>query len=106
MRRWTKRAVVTAGTVIASSLSLAFPGPASAADGAAAPAPSCVAMYESWRYTQAANDCSDALDVMVVYQDGASGLCYALPEGGFTTVGEGYLGAHGHADHLAACEPS
>ncbi|MEU4038760.1 alpha-amylase [Streptomyces collinus] len=77
--------------------------PAFAGAEAPEPAPACVAMYQSWRYTEAANNCADAVAVMVVYQDGATGLCYTLPAGASATVGEGYLGQHGHPDHLAAC---
>jgi hypothetical protein len=62
-------------------------------------------MYESWRYTNAANNCADTVSVTVVYQDGATSLCRTLPPGADSTVGEGYLGEHGHADHLAVCEP-
>lgn len=66
---------------------------------------SCVALYESWRYVTASNDCATAHQVQVVYQDGATGLCHALAPGTQTTVGEGYFGGHGHVDHLALCEP-
>jgi hypothetical protein len=98
-----KRAITTAGVLTFSSLSLSLPGPAFAAPQASVPAPPCVAMYESWRYVDASNNCADTLSVMTVYQDGATGLCYALPPGAMSTVGEGYLGRHGHADHLALC---
>ncbi|MFJ4585532.1 alpha-amylase [Streptomyces echinatus] len=89
-------------------LPLALAQPALAEPALAGPqtsgaAPSCVALYESWRYTDAANDCADTVTVMVVYQDGATGLCQTLPPGASRTVGEGYLGQHGHADHLAVC---
>lgn len=109
MQSWIKSAAVVAGAVMALMLPL---GPtASAADGGQAgaplgPAPDCVAMYQSWRYTNAANNCAQTVSVAVVYQDGAAGVCSTLPPGAYTTVGEGYLGSHGHADHLALCEPS
>ncbi|MCQ8832029.1 hypothetical protein [Streptomyces malaysiensis] len=80
--------------------------PAAAGDRTSGPAPACVAMSESWRYTNAANNCADTVGVMVVYQDGATGLCSTLPPGAYRTVGEGYLGRHGHSGHLAVCEPS
>ncbi|MEU0007203.1 alpha-amylase [Streptomyces sp. NPDC006314] len=92
---------------LAAALSpFAAAGPVSAAPLTSEPAPACVALYESWRYTNVANDCSDTVSVMVVYQDGATGLCHTVPPGAFTTVGEGYLGQHGHTDHLAVCRPS
>ncbi|MBL1104352.1 alpha-amylase [Streptomyces sp. 5-8] len=95
-----------AGSVISLILPIALAEPALAGPEASGPAPSCVAMYESWRYTDAANNCADALGVLVVYRDGAMGLCYPLPPGASRTVGEGYFGLHGHADHLAVCEAS
>lgn len=85
------------------TLPFALAEPASARSESPEPAPACVTLYESWRYTQAANDCADTLGLMVVYQDGATGPCHTLPPGAFSTVGEGYLGLHGHPDHLAVC---
>ncbi|MFJ4521903.1 alpha-amylase [Streptomyces sp. NPDC088810] len=89
---------------MSSILSTALAAPAFAGSWNSEPAPACVAMYESWRYTDAASNCASTVGVRVVYQDGATGLCYALPPGASRTVGEGYLGAHGHPDHLALCE--
>lgn len=88
----------------ALGLVLAGPGPVSAAPSLSGPAPSCVVMYESWRYTDAANDCADTLSVSVLYRDGATSRCSTLPPGARATVGEGYLGQHGRADHLVLCE--
>ncbi|MFI1566829.1 hypothetical protein ACH4ZX_27880 [Streptomyces sp. NPDC020490] len=105
MQRWMNRSIATAGLATALILPSALRAPAAVA-AALTPAPSCMAMYESWRYTNAANDCAGTQSVTVVYQDGATGLCYTLAPGAFSTVGEGYLGLHGHADHLAVCEPS
>ncbi|MET8772119.1 hypothetical protein [Streptomyces sp. NPDC004658] len=85
---------------------LGLAAPAFAQSGAlASAAPACVAMYESWRYTTAANNCDDTVSVSLTYQDGATGPCTTLPPGAVTTVGEGYLGQHGHPDHLATCQP-
>jgi hypothetical protein len=106
MRKWMKHAITTASAFTVLILPLAFPGLASAASQIPAPAPSCVVLFESWRYTDASNDCADTVNVMAVYQDGATGWCYTLAPGAMRTVGEGYLGRHGHADHLALCEPS
>ncbi|HZF89088.1 hypothetical protein [Streptomyces sp.] len=92
-----------AGLGAALALSPLTTGSASAASTAAEPAPSCVSMYESWRYTQAANGCGTALTLKVVYQDGAEGLCHTVSDGNVTTIGEGYLGSHGHARHIALC---
>ncbi len=92
-----------AGIVMSLTLPFALAEPASARSESPEPAPACVAMYESWRYTQAANDCADTVALKVVYQDGATGPCHTLPPGAISTVGEGYLGLHGHADHLAVC---
>ncbi|MEV8059284.1 hypothetical protein AB0P37_23075, partial [Streptomyces antimycoticus] len=47
-------------------LPLGLSAPAAAGDRTPGPAPACVAMYESWRYTDAANNCADTVDVMVV----------------------------------------
>ncbi|MFC3350292.1 alpha-amylase [Streptomyces echinoruber] len=101
-----KRSVATTGLVTSLILPFALPGAASAAPRAFEAAPSCVVMHESWRYTSAANNCADTVSVAVVYQDGATSPCRTLPPGAVSTVGEGYLGEHGHADHLAVCEPS
>ncbi|MFC7843789.1 hypothetical protein ACFY3O_29525 [Streptomyces sp. NPDC001046] len=68
------------------------------------PAPSCVAVYQSWRYLSASNDCADTVDVRAVYQDGATGVCHTLAPGAVSTIGEGYLGQHGRVGHLALCE--
>ncbi|MEU3842784.1 alpha-amylase [Streptomyces sp. NPDC028635] len=87
-------------------LPLAPAAPAVAEDEPPAPAPACVTMYESWRYTSAANNCADAVSISVAYQDGAAGPCTTLPPGAVATVGEGYLGQHGHPDHLTACQVS
>ncbi|MEV6180491.1 alpha-amylase [Streptomyces sp. NPDC052015] len=97
-RRWAG-----AGMGGALLLSLMATGPASAAFPATEPAPSCVTVYESWRYTQAENACAETMTVKVVYQDGAEGPCYAVPPGDVTTIGEGYLGRHGHVHHVAVC---
>ncbi|WP_284711803.1 alpha-amylase [Streptomyces rhizosphaericus] len=106
MQSWIKRDSVLAGVVTALILPLGLSVPAAAGDRTSGSAPACVAMYESWRYTNAANNCADTVCVMVVYQDGATSLCSTLPPGAYSTVGEGYLGRHGHPDHLAVCEPS
>ncbi|MFS4091544.1 alpha-amylase [Streptomyces sp. AF1A] len=106
MAKRMKRVIMSAGALAVSSLSLSLTGPAAAAPQASVPAPPCVAMYESWRYVNASNGCSDTVSVMTVYQDGAVSLCYTLAPGAVSTVGEGYLGRHGHAGHLALCEPS
>lgn len=106
MRKRMKRTVAIASAAMILSLPLIFTGSAAAASGTSVPAPPCVAMYESWRYVAASNGCADTMTVMTVYQDGATGLCSTLAPGAMTTVGEGYLGRHGHADHLALCEPS
>ncbi|MFH8803838.1 alpha-amylase [Streptomyces sp. NPDC017936] len=78
-------------------------GPASAAFPATEPAPSCLAVHESWRYTQAENACAETMTVKVVYQDGAEGPCHTVQPGAITTIGEGYLGRHGHVHHVAVC---
>ncbi|RLV77431.1 hypothetical protein D3C57_103640 [Streptomyces rapamycinicus NRRL 5491] len=106
MHSWIKWSAVFAGVVTALILPFGLSSSAAAGDRTSGPAPACVAMYESWRYTDAANNCADTVGVMVVYQDGATGPCSTLPPGASSTVGEGYLGRHGHPDHLAACEPS
>ncbi|TMU98116.1 hypothetical protein FGK60_09845 [Streptomyces sp. DASNCL29] len=106
MRSRIKWSAVSAGAVMALILPLGLSVPAAAGDRTSGPTLACVAMYESWRYTNAANNCTDTVSVMVVYQDGATGLCSTLPPGAYSTVGEGYLGQHGHPDHLAVCEPS
>lgn len=106
VQSWMKSAAVCAGAVTALTLPSGLSASAAAQDQASGPAPACVAMYESWRYTTAANNCADSASVTVVYQDGATGPCSTLPPGAFATVGEGYLGTHGHADHLALCRPS
>ncbi|MFI8166133.1 alpha-amylase [Streptomyces sp. NPDC086081] len=93
----------TLGPVAALGLLLAGAGPVSAEPSLSGPAPSCVVMYESWRYTDAANTCADTWSVSVLYQDGATSRCSTLPPGARATVGEGYLGAHGHADRLVLC---
>lgn len=107
MRKRMKSVITTASAFTVLSLPLILTGSASAAPQAPVPtpAPACVALYESWRYVDAANDCAGTVSVLAVYRDGATGLCYTLAPGAITTVGEGYLGRHGHADHLALCEP-
>lgn len=100
------RRALSIGSIAAALLPFACAGAASAAPLTSEPAPACVALYESWRYTSVANNCSDTLTVMVVYQDGATSLCRTVAPGAFTTAGEGYLGEHGHADHVAVCGPS
>ncbi|MES9524748.1 hypothetical protein [Streptomyces capoamus] len=101
--KWSVRAAVVVMSCIPP---VALAGPASAGPEQPEPAPACVTMYQSWRYTDAASDCSGTVGVRVVYQDGATGLCYALPPGAHRTVGEGYLGQHGHPDRLVLCEAS
>ncbi|MFD7699167.1 alpha-amylase [Streptomyces caelestis] len=97
-RRWAG-----AGTGGAFLLPLTAIGPASAAFPATEPVPSCVAVYESWRYTQVENACAETVTVKVVHQDGAEGPCQAVRPGDVTTIGEGYLGPHGHVHHVAVC---
>ncbi|MFK4145200.1 alpha-amylase [Streptomyces sp. NPDC004065] len=96
---------LTTRLALAAGLFLAVfpPAAASAAPAAGEPAPSCVALYESWRYTQAANACATTVTVKVVYADGAEGQCLTLAPGDTATVGPGYLGEHGHAAWLATC---
>ncbi|CQR60689.1 hypothetical protein [Streptomyces leeuwenhoekii] len=101
--RILRRSVCRAATAVAPLVALLVPGPASAAPATAEPAPSCVVLYESWRYTQAGNDCAVPMTVKVVYQDGAEGLCHTVRPGEITTVGEGYLGSYGHARYAALC---
>ncbi|MEV5343324.1 hypothetical protein AB0K93_33350 [Streptomyces sp. NPDC052676] len=81
-------------------------GAASAATSSpttAEPAPSCVTLYQSWRYTQAGNGCGVTMTVKVVYQDGAEGLCHSVAPDHVVTIGEGYIGRHGQAQYLALC---
>ncbi|MFI1166875.1 alpha-amylase [Streptomyces sp. NPDC020801] len=104
MRAHLIRLIACAGSTAALILSPSLTGSARAAPAAVVPAPPCVALYESWRYTAAGNNCATTMTVKVVYVDGAEGLCYTLPPGETTTVGEGYLGQHGHADVLALCQ--
>ncbi|MGV9273266.1 alpha-amylase [Streptomyces griseosporeus] len=94
-------ALVGAGAALA--LSPLAAGPASAATTASEPAPSCVSLYQSWRYAQADNGCAETVTVKVVYEDDTEGLCYAVAPGQITTVGDGYIGQHGHARYLARC---
>ncbi|MEU6591360.1 alpha-amylase [Streptomyces sp. NPDC046881] len=91
---------------MSSILSVALAEPAFAGSESPEPAPACVSLYESWRYTEASSNCAYPVGVRVVYRDGATGLCYTLPPGASRTVGEGYLGAHGHPGHLDLCEVS
>lgn len=106
MHNWMKWAMVPSAAFTMMTLLLGLSQPAEAQDQTPVSVPACVTMYESWRYTNAANNCTDTVSVRVVYRDGATGLCSTLPPGAWSTVGEGYLGQHGHADHLALCEPS
>ncbi|MER6691523.1 hypothetical protein [Streptomyces minutiscleroticus] len=106
VQRRAKWFAATAGSVTGLILSVGAPGMAHASAGAPEPVPSCVEMHESWRYTTAVNNCADSVSVRVVYSDGATGPCLSLPSGTFSTVGEGYFGAHGHADRLELCRPS
>ncbi|MFE6195982.1 alpha-amylase [Streptomyces sp. NPDC057838] len=103
MRNRMKASALVAVPVAALSHVLTLAGPASAEPAITEPAPSCVEMYESWRYTDAANNCPDTLSITVLYQDGATSGCSTLPPGARATVGEGYLGQHGRADHLVLC---
>lgn len=103
-----RRSGCRAATAVASLAALLVTGAASAASATAEPessepAPSCVVLYESWRYTQAGNDCAMTMTVKVVYQDGGDGACHAVRPGEVTTVGEGYLGPNGHARYAALC---
>lgn len=105
--RLRKRAC--AGAAVAFLLSALTTGTASASIAASAssttaePAPSCVTMYQSWRYTQAGNGCGVTMTVKVVYQDGAEGLCRTVPHNEIVTLGDGYVGPHGQAQSLALC---
>ncbi|GAA3207094.1 hypothetical protein GCM10020256_02530 [Streptomyces thermocoprophilus] len=60
-------------------------------------------LHQSWRYTQAENGCADTLTVKVVYEDDTEGVCHIVEPRRITTVGEGYIGPHGHARHLSLC---
>ncbi|CAL9343094.1 Alpha-amylase inhibitor HOE-467A [Streptomyces sp. enrichment culture] len=104
MRNRLLRRSVRAATGAVFLVSPLVTGSASAAPSAAEPAPSCVVLYESWRYTQAGNDCTVTMTVKVVYQDGGEGSCHTVRPGEVTTVGGGYLGPHGHVRHLALCQ--
>ncbi|GAB7106713.1 hypothetical protein JCM4814A_50270 [Streptomyces phaeofaciens JCM 4814] len=104
MWRRIHRHLACAGAGVGLLLTLTAAGSASAAPAAAEPAPACVALYESWRYMQAGNDCAETATVKVVYQDGAEGLCHTVRPGEVTTIGEGYLGLHGHAAYVALCQ--
>jgi hypothetical protein len=106
--RLRKRAC--AGAAVAFLLSAVTTGTASASISASAsssttaePAPSCVTMYQSWRYTQAGNGCAVTMTVKVVYQDGAEGLCRTVAHNEIVTLGDGYTGPHGQAQFLALC---
>ncbi|CAL9612454.1 hypothetical protein SUDANB6_05676 [Streptomyces sp. enrichment culture] len=99
MRNRILRRSVCAAAAVVSLVAPLVTGSAFAAE----PAPSCVVLYESWRYTQAGNDCAVTMTVRVVHQDGAEGPCHAVRPGEVTTVGVGYLGPHGHARHAALC---
>ncbi|CAL9334147.1 alpha-amylase [Streptomyces sp. Tu 3180] len=103
MRIRSLRHAVCAGTGVALLLSPQVTGSALAVPSAVEPAPSCVNLYQSWRYTQAGNDCAVPMTVKVVYQDGAEGACHAVRPGEVTTIGEGHTGPHGRADHIALC---
>ncbi|QIJ60751.1 alpha-amylase [Streptomyces sp. JB150] len=107
--RLRKRA--RAGAAAALALSAVTAGTASASTAASAPsayaaepAPSCVTLYQSWRYTQAGNGCGATMTVKVVYQDGAEGLCRTAAPNETVTLGDGYAGPHGQARYIALCD--
>jgi hypothetical protein len=91
------------GAALAAGTVLVPPAAASVPSAGAQPAPSCVTYWQSWRYAQVTNDCTTALDVKVVYQDGAEGVCHTAPPATTTTVGEGYAGTHGSVVHVGLC---
>ncbi|CAL9352414.1 hypothetical protein SUDANB132_00488 [Streptomyces sp. enrichment culture] len=100
-RHFPRWAGVGAGGALLLSFMAA--GQASAVAPATDPAPSCVTVYESWRYTQVENTCAETMSLQVVYEDGAVGPCHTVGSGDVTTIGEGYLGLHGHVHHVAVC---
>ncbi|MFF8382341.1 alpha-amylase [Streptomyces kanasensis] len=111
----TARAARAARTTVGAGLGALLAGvtvlapPATAATPTAAeraasePVAPCVTHWQSWRYTQVTNDCATSLDVKVVYEDGAEGLCHPAQPGTTTTIGEGYTGRHGHVAYVATC---
>lgn len=106
VRKSSRSGILTAVCVASLTLPALLAAPSAAAPRTTEAAPSCVAMYQSWRYTEAANDCAGSASVLVLYQDGSTSLCSTLAPLAVRTVGEGYLGQHGRADHLETCEPS
>ncbi|MFE3636326.1 hypothetical protein [Streptomyces sp. NPDC059168] len=106
MRKPIRGGIPTAACLISLAFPLLLAAPGAAAPLTTATVPSCLAMYQSWRYTEVANDCAGPESVRVVYQDGSASLCAVLAPLAVRTVGEGYLGLHGRADHLETCEAS
>ncbi|MEV5320891.1 hypothetical protein AB0K92_25130 [Streptomyces sp. NPDC052687] len=95
---------VTAGTASAFTAASASTATSATSSSAAEPAPSCVTLHQSWRYTQAGNGCGAAMTVKVVYQDGAEGLCRTAAPHEIVTLGDGYAGPHGQARYIALCD--
>ncbi|WP_330237939.1 alpha-amylase [Streptomyces sp. NBC_00525] len=100
MKRISPAPALTAA-IAAGLLTLAAAPSASAATGT--PAPDCVESFQSWRYTDVRNGCSDAVSVTVEYTNGQWAPCVTLQPGGWATFA-GYGTNANYVTALRTCD--
>src|SRR5690349_16637681 len=78
------RPVALAATT-AAGLLMTLTATSSATAATESPAPECVESFQSWRYTDVHNGCSDAVSVTVEYTNGQWAPCRVIEPGGWAT---------------------
>ncbi|MFF5337060.1 alpha-amylase [Streptomyces sp. NPDC013181] len=96
-------ALTLAATVAAGLMTLAAAPSAAAATGA--PAPACVESFQSWRYTDVHNGCSETVSVTVEYTNGQWAPCVTIQPDGWATFA-GYGTNSNYVTAVKTCDPA
>ncbi|MFF8602091.1 alpha-amylase [Streptomyces sp. NPDC015232] len=100
--RIARPAALAAAT--AGGLLMALAAAPSAVAATGDPAPSCVEYYQSWRYTDVHNGCSDTVAVTVEYTNGQWAPCRVILPGQWATFA-GYGTDGNYVTGLRTCDP-
>ncbi|MFI9001779.1 alpha-amylase [Streptomyces sp. NPDC053541] len=99
-----KTRIARPAALAAAGLLMALAAAPSAVAATGDPAPSCVEYYQSWRYTDVHNGCSDTVAVTVEYTNGQWAPCRVILPGQWATFA-GYGTDGNYVTGLRTCDP-
>ncbi|MGA5220949.1 alpha-amylase [Streptomyces cinereoruber] len=96
---------VALATTTAAGLLMAVSAAPSAAADTTTPAPGCVEYFQSWRYTNVHNGCTDTVSVTVEYTNGQWAPCRVIEPGAWATFA-GYGTDGNYVTGVRTCDPA